>query len=176
VNRIQKEEAIAAMHDTFAVVQGAVLANYQGLSVRQITEIRTAFREAGISMKVVKNRLAKIAIKDTPLEVLAKDFVGPIAIAYSLEDPTATAKVASKCAKEQELFEIKCGYVDNSRLDLTGVNTLAKLPSRDELRSQLLGTLNAPASKFLGTLKAVPQQIVLLLSAQKDKLSESAGE
>lgn len=169
MNRTKKEEVVAEFHSKFQEIQGAVLTNYQGLSVAAISEIRRAFREEGVHFQVVKNRLAQIASKDTPLEVIQGDFVGPVAIAYSQEDATAPARVAFKCAEKEEKFEITCGYVDNERLDASGVETLSKLPTRDELRAQLLRVCNAPATKLVRTFNAVPQQIAILLSNFKEQ-------
>ncbi len=172
MNRQEKVEVVAKLHEDFKSVQGMVLANYQGLSVKEITEIRRAFRESGVVLKVVKNRLAQRALEGTPLEVLKADFVGPTAIAYSLEDPIAPAKVASEWGKKQEKFKIKCGYIDKTRLEEKDVEQLAKLPSLDELRGKLLGTLMAPASQLVSLFNAVPQKFVQLLGAYKEKLEK----
>lgn len=169
MNQSEKKQIIDDLHSQFAAVQGAVLANFQGLTVRAITEIRRAFRKEGVQFHVVKNTLARIASKDTPLEVIAADFVGPVAIAYSTNDPVAPARVAEEWAKKQEKFEIRCGYVDRSRLDKNGVVQLAKLPGRDVLRASLLNVLSGPASKFVRTLNAVPQQVLLVLTALEKK-------
>lgn len=171
MDRVQKEEQVAELRADFETVQGAVLADFKGLSVRDITEIRRAFREQGVSIRVVKNTLARIATQGTKLEVIGKDFVGTTAIAYSKEDPVAPARVAEKCAKGKDKFIVKGGYVDGTRLDPQGVEQLAKLPSREELRAKLLGTLSAPASQLVRVFNAVPQKVVLLLEAQRRKLN-----
>ncbi|TNE49198.1 MAG: 50S ribosomal protein L10 [Deltaproteobacteria bacterium] len=170
MNRTQKEQAVAELHSDFSAVQGAVLADYKGLSVKAFSEIRKSFRDKGITLKVVKNTLARIAAQDTPMEVIAKDFVGPTVIAYSLEETVTPAKVATECAKEQDLFVIRCGYADSTRLDISGVEQLAKMPGKEELQSKLLGTLLAPAQQLVQVLNAVPQQLAQVLSAYQDKI------
>lgn len=134
------------MRADFESVQGAILADFKGLSVRDITEIRRAFRKQGVSVRVVKNTLARIAAKT--LAVIGADFVGTTAIAYSKEDPVAPARVAEECAKTKDKFIVKGGYVNGTRLNSKGVEQLAKLPSREELRAKLLGTLVAPATQI----------------------------
>lgn len=179
MNRTQKEQAVAELHSDFAAVQGAVLADYKGLSVKAFSEVRKSFREKGITLKVVKNTLARIAAQDTPMEVVANDFVGPTVVAYSLEDSISPAKVATECAKEQELFTVRCGYADNTRLDSAGVEQLSKMPGKDELRAKLLGTLTAPAQQLVQVLNAVPQQLAQVLNAYQDKINgggEDSGE
>lgn len=176
MNRTEKEQMVAELHADFVGVQGAIVADYQGLTVGQITDIRRAFRDAGVTVKVIKNSLARIAADGTPLEVIKNDFVGPVAIAYSLEDPVSPAKVAEKCAQDQEKFTIKCGYVDNGRLDVAGVAALSKLPGKDELRSKLLNVLMAPATQLVRTFNAVPQQVAVLLNARKDDMGGESGE
>lgn len=176
MNRTQKEQMVAELQGDFAAVQGAVLADYKGLSVKEFMEVRKIFRDKGVTLKVVKNTLAKIAAQGTPLEVVSNDFVGPIAIAYSLEDPLTAAKAAADCAKEQDKFEIRCGYADNERLDAASVSQLAKMPGKDELRAQLLGLFIAPAQQLVQVMNAVPQQMAQLLSAYQTKLEEGGGD
>lgn len=172
MDRTQKEEMVAELHGEFVATQGAVITTYSGLSVANLTAIRNIFREEGAKFRVVKNTLARIATNDTELSVLADDFVGPTALAYSLEDPVAAARAAKKAAKEYEKLEIRAGFGGGGRLDATGVQALADLPTLDELRSKLLSVLNGPASKFVRVLNAVPQQVVTLLTAYEDKLKE----
>lgn len=176
MNRTEKEQMVADLHADFAGVQGAVVAQYQGLTVGQMMDIRRKFREAGVQVKVIKNKLARIAADGTPLEVIKDDFVGPVALAYSLEDPVSPAKVAEKCAEEQEKFVLKAGYCDNTRLDIPGIEALAKLPGKDELRSKFLNVLMAPGTNLVRTLNAVPQQVALVLNAYAKKQGEEGGE
>lgn len=175
MNRTQKEQVVAALRDDFTAIQGAVIAEYKGLSVREFTEVRKAFRDKGITIKVLKNTLAKIAAQDTPLEVISGDFVGPIAIAYSKEDAVTPAKIATECAKDQEKFQIRCGYVDSTRIDQSGVEQLAKMPGREDLQAKLLATFMAPAQQLVQVMNAVPQQVAQVLAAFQKK-KEEEGE
>jgi large subunit ribosomal protein L10 len=176
MQRAQKEQTVNELQERFAGTQGAVLTDFQGMTVHAISEVRRAFREEGVSFEVVKNTLARRAVQGTPLEVLGPDFVGPIAIAYSKEDPVAPARIASKFAEKQEKFDLKCGFVDNGRIDIDGVSALAKLPGKDELRGKLLNLLTAPATQLVRTMNAVPQSVVLALSAYQAKLGEGSEE
>ncbi|HAA57133.1 MAG TPA: 50S ribosomal protein L10 [Myxococcales bacterium] len=170
MERSEKEQVVAELHEEFSGIQGAVIAQYQGLSVKEITEVRRAFRAEGVTFKVLKNTLARIASEDTPLSVVSEDFVGPIALAYSQEDAIAPARVASKCAKDNDKFELKAGYIDGTRLDLAGIDSLAKLPSKDEMRGKLLNVFMAPATGLVRVMNGVPQKLALALSAYKDKM------
>lgn len=172
MQRIEKERKVAELKDSLGSAQGAVLTTFQGLSVKKITEIRRSFREKGVTFQVVKNTLARRAIEGTSLGVLGDDFIGPTAIAYSSEDPIAPAKVAAECAKNQEEFSIRCGYLDGERLDENGVARLSKLPGKDELRAKFLNLCMAPATQLVRTFNAVPQQVALLLSAFESKRKE----
>ncbi|MEM1009391.1 MAG: 50S ribosomal protein L10 [Myxococcota bacterium] len=173
MERQQKEQQIEAMRTDFDAAQGAVLVDFKGLNVRSTSEIRAAFRNEDVSLRVVKNTLARIATKGTKLEAIKDDFVGTTAIAYSAKDPVAPARIAEKCSEEHEFFVIKSGYVDGARIDASGVEQLAKLPSANELRAKLLGTLMAPATDLVRVFQAVPQKVVLLLSAQEQSLGEN---
>jgi large subunit ribosomal protein L10 len=171
VDRVLKEQQIAELKADFVGVQGAVLADFKGLTVRDLSEIRRAFREQGVSLRVVKNTLARIASEGTKLEVIKGDFIGTTAIAFSKKDAIAPARVAEKCAKDKDKFVIKGGYVDGSRINAQGVEQLAKLPSANELRATLLSLLNAPATQLVRVFNAVPQKVALVLDAQRRKLN-----
>ena len=133
-----------------------------------------SFRGSGCHYQVVKNTLLGIAVKGTPMEGMEKLFVGPTAIAYSFEDPAAPAKVATKFAKESEKFVVKGGYFEGTVLDTKGVESLATMPGKDELRAKLLATFMAPATDLVRTLAAGAQNFVYLLSA-KERQAEGGG-
>ena len=174
MQRTEKEEIISELHDNFSAAQSAILVGYHGLTVRSITDIRRAFRAEGVSFRVLKNTFAKRAAQGTPLEALSQDFKGPVAIAYSNTDPVAPAKIAQDCAKKDGKFQIKCGYVDNTRLDEKGVSQLATLPGKNELRAKFLNLLITPATQLVRTMNAAPQQMALVLSAREASLKESS--
>ncbi|MXO86248.1 50S ribosomal protein L10 [Altererythrobacter aurantiacus] len=147
MDRSQKADAVAALNATFAESGVVVVTRNLGLSVAQSTELRTKMREAGASYKVSKNRLAKLALKDTDYEGLGELLTGPTALATST-DPVAAAKAAVDFAKTTDKLEIVGGSMGGQMLDEAGVKALASMPSLDELRGTLVGLVNAPATKI----------------------------
>jgi len=164
VDRTQKEELVSSLHDTFASAEMVVVAHNLGLTVSEMEDLRTQLREAGASFKVTKNRLTRLALKDTKFEGIADLFSGPTGIAYSA-DPVAAAKVAVKFAKNNDNFELVGGALGAEVLDLNTVKALATLPSLDELRGKLVGLLQAPATKVAGVLQAPAGQLARVCSA-----------
>jgi large subunit ribosomal protein L10 len=151
MDRAEKREVVAALHDAFAKTGVVVVAHYAGLSVAAMTRLRRDMREAGGQVKVAKNRLAKLALEGTSASGIADLLKGPTCIAYS-PDPVAAPKVAVKFAKANDKFVILGGAMGATVLDPTGVSSLASLPSLDELRGKLIGLLQAPAGKIARTL------------------------
>lgn len=168
MDQAQKREAVAALKDVFSGASSVVVAHYSGLNVAQITDLRRRMRNAGASFKVTKNRLTKLALDGTPYNQIADLFTGPTAIAYS-DDPVAPAKVAVEFAKGNENLIVLGGAMGETRLDIGGVKALAELPSLDELRGQLIGLLNAPATKIARVLQAPAGQLARVLAAQGAK-------
>ena len=164
MDRTQKEELVSSLHDTFASAEMVVVAHNLGLTVSEMEDLRTQLREAGASFKVTKNRLTRLALKDTKFEGIADLFSGPTGIAYSA-DPVAAAKVAVKFAKNNDNFELVGGALGAEVLDLNTVKALATLPSLDELRGKLVGLLQAPATKVAGVLQAPAGQLARVCSA-----------
>ena len=147
MDRSQKAEAVASLNATFAEAGVVVVTRNLGLSVAQSTQLRAKMREAGASYKVAKNRLAKLALKDTAYQGLEEYLTGPTAIATSA-DPVAAAKAAVDFAKTNDRLEIVGGSMGGQLLDQKGVQALASLPSLDQLRATLVGLVNAPATKL----------------------------
>ena len=164
MDRTQKEELVSSLHDTFSAAETVVVTHNLGLSVKEMEDLRTQLREAGASFKVTKNRLTRLALKDTKFEGIEDLFSGPTGIAYS-EDVVAAAKVAVKFAKKNDNFEVVGGAMGEEVLDLAGVQTLASMPSLDELRGKLVGLLQAPATKVAGVLQAPAGQLARVCSA-----------
>ena len=129
-----------------------MLADYRGLDVPTVTGLRDEFRKVQCEYKVFKNTLVKLAIKGTQMEGIGKYLEGPTAIIFSYESPAAPAKVATKFAKDQEKFVVKGGYFEGTVLDAKGVEGLATMPGKDELRAKLLATFMAPATDLVRTL------------------------
>lgn len=147
MDRSQKADAVASLNAVFAEAGVVVITRNLGLSVAQSTQLRAKMRDAGASYKVAKNRLAKLALKDTGYEGLGEYLTGPTAIATSA-DPVAAAKAAVDFAKTNDRLEIVGGSMGGQLLDQKGVQALASLPSLDQLRATLVGLVNAPATKI----------------------------
>ena len=137
--------------------QSAVLVDYRGLTVEQDTRLRKAMREEGITYKVYKNTMMNFAFKGTDFEALAPYLEGPSAIAISAEDATAPARVLGKFAKEMDKLEIKGGVVEGTAYDAAGIKAIASIPSREELLSKLLGSMQSPLSNLARVLNQIAE-------------------
>lgn len=147
MNRSEKTEAVEALNATFKEAAVVVVTRNAGLTVADAGELRSKMRDAGAAYKVSKNRLAKIALKDTQYEPLADLLSGPTALATST-DPVAAAKIAVEFAKANDKLEIVGGAMGDTVLDIDGVKALASMPSLDEIRGTLVGLVQAPATKI----------------------------
>lgn len=165
MDRAAKSELVATLHDVFQDTGVVVVAHYSGLSVAQMTDYRSRVNAVGGKVKVAKNRLAKLALQDTPSAGIADLFTGPTCIAYS-QDPVAAAKVAVGYAKENDKLVILGGAMGSTVLDAKAVKALAELPSLDELRATLLGLLAAPATKIARTVKEPGAQLARVIQAK----------
>jgi len=159
---------VTALHDVFAKTGVVVVAHYAGLTVAQMTRLRSDMRSAGGQVKVAKNRLVKLALEGTDASGIADLLKGPTCLAFSA-DPIAAPKVAVKFAKANEKFVILGGSMGTTVLDAKGVSSLAELPSLDELRSKLIGLLQAPASKIARTLNEPGAQLARVIAAYGNK-------
>ncbi|MGZ5849485.1 MAG: 50S ribosomal protein L10 [Methyloceanibacter sp.] len=164
MERAEKREIVAALHDVFAKTGVVVVAHYAGLSVAAMTKLRRDMRSAGGQVKVAKNRLVKLALEGTDAKGIADLLRGPTCIAYSA-DPIAAPKIAVKFAKANEKFVILGGTMGQTVLDAQGVSSLANLPSLDELRGKLIGLMQAPASKIARTLTEPGAQLARVFGA-----------
>ena len=152
MDRSQKADSVAQLNEVFSQAGVVVVTRNLGLSVAQSTDLRAKMRDAGASYKVAKNRLARLALKNTDYEGLDEFLTGPTALGYS-EDPVAAAKVVVDFAKTTDKLEIVGGSMGAQKLDEAGVKALAAMPSLDELRGTIVGLLNAPATKVVRTVK-----------------------
>jgi large subunit ribosomal protein L10 len=169
-----RPEKIAQVESVAAAVKSArsvVLSDITGLNVAKVTELRRRCRAQGVELKVVKNTLARRAVKDTPAAGLEPYFDGPTAIAVSRETENAAAKVLAKFAEEHELPKFKAGFVDGNVIDARGVAALAKLPTRGELISQLMGGVQAPARNLLFVLQGPARNLASVLKQVSEKQS-----
>lgn len=165
MDRAGKEELVSHYNGIFENAGVIVVTHYSGLSVPDLDELRHQMADVGGTVKVTKNRLVKLALAGTPNESVSEFFSGPTAIAFS-EDPVAAPKVAAKFAKENDNLKIVGGIMDGNVLDAEGVKNLASLPSLDELRGQLVGLTNAPATKIAGVLQAPAGQLARVIGAK----------
>jgi len=172
VLKSEKEQMIKELHAKFSSVKTAVVAEFSKVPVEQVTRLRKKFRDGGVEYKVLKNTLARRAAKGTPVEVLADDFTGPVAIALSATDPVAPAKILTDFIKDLETIKVRSGVVDGKKIDAKGVQTLAKLPGLPELRAKLLGMLNQPAGKLVRTVAAPGAQLARVLKAREEALGK----
>jgi len=160
----QKKAVVSEVTEAIGSAQAGVLAEYRGLTVAQLTALRTEARNAGVWIKVVKNNLAKRVISGSDFECLTEHFVGPVIFSAS-EDPVAVARVMSKFAKDNDYLKITVGAMNGLLIDQSMIDALAKLPGRDELLAKLMGTMLAPVQKLASTLNEVPGKFVRTLSA-----------
>jgi len=168
VDRAQKEKLVEELGQIFESSGVVVVAHYAGLTVAEMQELRAQMRDAGGSVRVAKNKLAKIALEGTPNASIADLLNGMTVIAYS-EDPVAAAKVVDTYAKENDKLVILGGAMGGTALDVDGVKAVAKLPSREELIASIAGCIGAPASNIAGAIGAPASNIASILSTIEDK-------
>jgi len=173
MDRAEKAQTVEELKADFSAISLIVVAHYTGLTVAELTDLRRRMRQAQASFQITKNRLARIAIRDTRFASLDDLFRGPTAVALSF-DPVAAAKVATAYAKENEKFVILGGGLGSQRLDLEGIKALATLPSIDALRGKLLGLIVAPATRIAGILQAPGGQIARVIKAHAEQTQEAA--
>ena len=168
LNRQEKAIVIEEVSAQLVGAQSVVVAEYRGLDVATVTVLRKTARESGVYLRVLKNTLARRALANTPFEALSEQLTGPLIYGIS-KDPVGAAKVLSAFGKTNEKLVIKAGALPNSVLDANGVKALATMPSREELLSKLLGTMQAPVTQFVRTLNEVPTKFVRGLAAVRDQ-------
>jgi large subunit ribosomal protein L10 len=168
VDRAEKRELVASLNQVFASTGVVVVAHYSGLTVAQMSALRRQMKQAGASLKVAKNRLAKIALEGTDVGHIGPLLKGPTVLAFSA-DPVAAPKVASDFAKGNERFVILGGAMGKTALDPEGVKALATLPSLDELRAKLVGLIQAPATKIAQLTTAPAAKLARVFQAYADK-------
>lgn len=172
MNKQQKEAMVSELRDELESAQAIVLAHYERIPVPDIVKLRSDLREQGVTYKVFKNTLTKLAVQGTDKEFLGEWLTGPTALAWSSEDPVAAAKVLDKFAEDHDGLTIKAGYLTGKALDTDGVKALAKLPSKDELRAKFLSVLQGPAQKFVTLLGQGQRNFLLVLKARAEQLGE----
>jgi large subunit ribosomal protein L10 len=168
MNKEAKKIYVEEMKKNFSSYESVMIAQYQGLNVTELDELRKELREKGIIFKITKNRITKIAIKETPVKDLEKYFTGPTAAAIS-SDPISTAKILTKFAKSHDKLKIVAGFMDGKVLDQKEVAIIATLPSLEEARAKIVGILATPAQKLVSILLAPASKIAILARAKSLK-------
>ena len=169
----QKQTVVSEIAAKLGNAQAVIVAEYRGLDVGRITDLRAKARNSGVYLRVLKNTLARRAVTGTPFEKLADQLVGPLIYGIA-QDPVAGAKALSEFAKDNEKFVIKGGAMANSLMSAKDIKTLATMPSRDELLATLMGTMLAPVAKFVRTMNEVPTGFVRVLAAVRDQKDKQA--
>ncbi len=170
----QKQAVVSEVAARLAGAQTVIVAEYRGLDVERVTQLRSKARKSGVYLRVLKNTLARRAVKGTPFEKLSEQMVGPLMYGIS-QDPVAGAKVLSEFAKDNELFVIKAGAMPNAMMSASDIKALAQLPSREQLIAKLLGTMQAPIVKLVRTMNELPGKLVRTLAAVRDAREKAAA-
>ncbi len=175
MNRKKKEEQVEWLHKHFSTAEALFLADCQGMKVSEMGSLRAEMRSRGALVKVLKNTLARRAYEGTSVSVIGEHIVGPRAAAWTVDANAApaVAKALIDFAKTHPNLELVMGVLSGRKVTPADMEALAKLPSREELLSQLLGTLIAPVSSFVGTLAAVPRSLLNVLKAIEDKKKDT---
>lgn len=168
MDKAAKTDAVATLNEVFSTTSVVVVAHYAGLTVAQFQKLRREMKANGATVKVAKNRLAKIALEGTDVASISKLLTGPTLIAYS-SDPVAAPKVATAFAKENDKLVILGGAMGKTALNPDGVKALATMPSLDELRAKIIGLVNAPATKVVQVIQAPAGQLARVFGAYAAK-------
>ena len=176
MNRQQKAEFVEAFRARIQDAPLVIVADYQGTKANDANAFRRKLDEAGVQLRVVKNTLARRAVEGLPLQGIDTYFRGMTAIMIATEEPIAAAKAVRNLLKEQDTVKLRGGFFDGELLDESGVMAVASLPSREELFVQLLRTIQEPARRILGVIRAPARDLLYLLKNFENKLAEAEGE
>ncbi len=168
MNREGKRQIVEKLHAAWSESSAGVVAQYRGLTVAEMGDLRRRLHQANVSLQVVKNTLARRAAEGTDFKAAEELFTGPVAIAYGTE-PVGMAKAIAEFAKEHPALEIRGGVLDGKLMDAAAVKALASLPSREVLLAKMLGSMQSPISGFVRTLAEVPASFVRVLAAVRDQ-------
>lgn len=176
MKRAEKEQLVGAIAERFKA-SGAVFAmEYRGLTVQQMTNLRKELRQSEAELKVLKNRLTCLAVKDAVQAPFAEGLTGPTAIIFAGADPISVAKTLVKFGEELEALKIKKGFLNGQVLTVAQIGGLAALPSKEELYAKLLGSLMAPITNFTRALHQAPQKLVRAFGAIQEKKEKEGGQ
>lgn len=169
-----KQQIVAEVNEVAAGALSAVVADYRGMTVGQLTELRALARSGGVYLRVVRNTLAKRAVVGTEFECLDPALVGPSLFAFSLEDPGAAARVLKDAVKAHDALEVRAIALGGKLMDGSQLDAVAKLPTKDQAISMLMSVMNAPITKLAQTLDAIPTKLVRTVVAVKDQKEQAA--
>lgn len=174
LTRAQKAERISSLSDNLSRAKATFLVDFTGMDVEQVTVLRKSLRNIDSEMRVVRNTLAKLALKDHPESdaALEGEFVGTNAFVFAYEDPSASAKALAEFSKDVEQLKLKTGVMEGQKLDADKIKYLATLPGKDELRAKLLSVFMAPATSAVRVMNAVPSGFLNVMNAYKDSKNE----
>ena len=165
----QKQQIVAEVNEVAASALSAVVADYRGLTVAEMTEMRSKARESGVYLRVVRNTLAKRAVEGTEYACLDETFVGPTLLAFSQEDPGSAARLVKDYAKEHDALEVKALSIGGELISADQIDRVATLPTLDEARAMLMAVMQAPVVKLARTLNEVPGKLVRTVAAIRDQ-------
>ena len=168
LNLEQKKAIVAEVADIAGKAYSAIAAEYRGMTVEEMTELRVKARESGVYLRVVKNTLVRRAVEGTDFACMQDGLTGPLVIAFSMEDPGSAARVIKDFAKDHKLLEVKLVAISGKLLPASELETLAKMPTYDQAISILMGTMKAPIQKLTTTLNEVPGKLVRTVAAIRD--------
>lgn len=169
MDRAEKGKIIEGLKSRAQRAQVAIVTDYQGLTVAQLTPLRVKLHEAGCDYQVVKNTLARLAFSETPHQVLGDRLKYSCAVAFGYDDPVVAAKVVVEFAKKNDKFAVRCASLNGKLLDEAAVKALSDLPSREQLLAQMLGTMNAVPQNFVSLFANILRGVLNVLTALKDK-------
>ena len=170
----QKQIIVAEVNEVAVKALSAVLADYRGMTVTQLTSMRKRARESGVYLRVIRNTLARRALQGTEYECLQEAFTGPTLLAFSKEDPGAAARLLKDCAKEYDKLQIKALSIGGKLLAASDIDRLAKLPTKEQALAMLLAVLQAPIAKLARTMNEVPSKLVRKIASIRDQKEAAA--
>jgi large subunit ribosomal protein L10 len=165
----QKQVVVAEVAEVAAKAYSAIAAEYRGITVEKLTALRVKARQEGVYLRVVKNTLARIAVRGTEFECMSEGMVGPLLLAFSMEDPGAAARLMRDAAKENDKLSIKLVALSGQLIAASELDRVANLPTRDQAISMLMSVMQAPVAKFVRTLNEVPGKLVRTVAAIRDQ-------
>jgi len=174
LNLEDKKVIVSEVTEAVGNALSAVVADYRGTDVTALTSLRIKAREQGVYIRVVRNSLAKRAVSGTEFECMTEAFVGPTLLALSIDDPGSAARLLKDFSKENDTFEVRALAIGGELMGPEKLDAVAKLPTRDQAISMLMGTMIAPVSKLVTTMNEIPTKFVRVVAAVKDQKQEAA--